>query len=67
MFLGFLGDKIHFYVPRTVLEKVSCFGTPRPAWYKKGFTGNIKNKFAFLRQPVFSGTEGKITNLPSKS
>ena len=65
MFLGFLGEKVHFYVPRTVLQKVSCFGTPRTAWYKRGrFTGNIKYKLAFL-SPVFSGTKAKLqTCLP---
>ena len=64
MFLGFLGEKVHFYVPRTVLQKVSCFGTPRTAWYKRGrFTGNIKYKLAFLSQPVFSGKNIKMTNL----
>ena len=24
------------FIPRTVLEKVSCFDTPRTAWYKRG-------------------------------
>jgi len=57
-----------FYVPRTVLEKVSCFGTPCTAWYKRGrFMGNIRYKLAFLSQPVFSGIKGKNTNLPSES
>jgi len=51
---------------RTVLEKVLCFGTPRTAWYQRGwFTGNIKYKLAFLSQPVFSGTKAKLqTCLP---
>jgi len=63
-------EKVHSYVPRTILEKVSCLGTPHTAWYKRGlFRGNIKYKLAVLVPSPFviSGTEGKITNLPSKS
>ena len=61
-----LREKSFLHVPRTVLGKVSCFGTPRTAWYKRGrFVGNIKYKLAFLSQPVFSGTKAKLqTCLP---
>ena len=48
VFLGFLGlflrEKSSFlHVPRTVLEKVSCFDTPCTAWYKRGRLWGISN------------------------
>ena len=59
MFLGFPGEKVHFYVSRTVLEKVSCFGTPCTAWYKGArFTGDI----IYQKQYHLSRTISSIKN-----
>jgi len=54
-------------LPRTVLEKVSCFDTPRTAWYKRGRLGGISStSLPFLVNQSFL-VQKQITNLLSEN